>query len=91
MNSARCRHRVPKGIASVKRNAPTDTRYERKQTKGGFSFNLKATNGQVIGRRGVHHRVRAREGRQRGEERGRGGGGAGGVRGQATLVGQIVR
>lgn len=38
------------GIASVKRNAPEDARYERKETKAGkFMFNLKATNGQVIG------------------------------------------
>lgn len=38
------------GIESVKRNAPTDARYERKETKsGGHMFNLKATNGQVIG------------------------------------------
>ncbi|MCB9930033.1 MAG: YegP family protein [Alphaproteobacteria bacterium] len=38
------------GIASVKTNAPHDARYERKDTKAGkFMFNLKATNGQVIG------------------------------------------
>jgi len=38
------------GIASVKKNAPEDTRYERKETASGkFMFNLKATNGQVIG------------------------------------------
>lgn len=38
------------GIASVQRNAGTDARYERKETKsGGHMFNLKATNGQVIG------------------------------------------
>jgi uncharacterized protein YegP (UPF0339 family) len=38
------------GIASVKKNAPDDDRYERKETKsGGHMFNLKATNGQVIG------------------------------------------
>ena len=38
------------GIASVKKNAPEDSRYERKETKsGGHMFNLKATNGQVIG------------------------------------------
>ena len=38
------------GIASVKKNAPEDGRYERKETKsGGHMFNLKATNGQVIG------------------------------------------
>ncbi|MYM56166.1 YegP family protein [Thalassovita mangrovi] len=38
------------GIESVKKNAPEDARYERKETKSGkHMFNLKATNGQVIG------------------------------------------
>ncbi|CUH64228.1 hypothetical protein TL5118_00795 [Thalassovita autumnalis] len=38
------------GIASVMKNAPEDARYERKETKSGkHMFNLKATNGQVIG------------------------------------------
>ncbi|WP_172299789.1 YegP family protein [Pseudoruegeria sp. HB172150] len=38
------------GIESVKRNAAEDGRFERKETKsGGYMFNLKATNGQVIG------------------------------------------
>jgi len=38
------------GIESVRKNAPTDDRYERKATKSGkHMFNLKATNGQVIG------------------------------------------
>ena len=38
------------GIASVQKNAPNDARYERKETKSGkHMFNLKATNGQVIG------------------------------------------
>ena len=38
------------GIESVRKNAPTDDRYERKGTKRGkHMFNLKATNGQVIG------------------------------------------
>ncbi|NOD82636.1 YegP family protein [Ruegeria sp. HKCCD6119] len=37
------------GVASVKTNAPNDDRYERKETKsGGYMFNLKASNGQVI-------------------------------------------
>ena len=43
---ARCEN----GIASVMKNAPEDARYERKETKSGkHMFNLKATNGQVIG------------------------------------------
>ncbi|WP_298540742.1 YegP family protein [uncultured Aquimarina sp.] len=38
------------GIASVQKNAIEDGRYERKTAKDGrFFFNLKATNGQVIG------------------------------------------
>lgn len=38
------------GIASIQKNAPNDERYERKETKNGkFMFNLKATNGQIIG------------------------------------------
>ncbi|WP_103068021.1 YegP family protein [Aquimarina sediminis] len=38
------------GIASVKKNASEDGRYERKTAKNGkFFFNLKAGNGQVIG------------------------------------------
>ena len=38
------------GIESVKKNAPDDERYERKETKdGGHMFNLKAANGEVIG------------------------------------------
>jgi len=38
------------GIESVKKNAPDEARYEKKETKAGkFSFNLKAANHQVIG------------------------------------------
>ncbi len=38
------------GIESVKKNAPDEARYERKQTATGkFMFNLKAGNHQVIG------------------------------------------
>ncbi len=39
-----------KGIESVRRNAAVDARFERKETKSGkHMFNLKATNGQVVG------------------------------------------
>ena len=39
-----------KGIESVKANAPIDERYDRKEAKNGqFYFNLKATNGEIIG------------------------------------------
>ncbi len=39
-----------KGIESVKTNAPTDNRYDRKTAKNGSCyFNLKAANGEIIG------------------------------------------
>ncbi len=38
------------GIASVKTNAPYDSRYDRKKsTNGKYYFNLEAVNNQVIG------------------------------------------
>ena len=38
------------GIASVKKNCLDDNCFEKKETEGGkFRFNLKSTNGQVIG------------------------------------------
>lgn len=38
------------GVESVKKNAPNDDRFEKKQTTTGkFMFNLKAANHQVIG------------------------------------------
>ncbi|AFJ02517.1 hypothetical protein Q7C_1367 [Methylophaga frappieri] len=38
------------GIESVKKNAPDDARYEKKESASGkFSFSLKAGNHQVIG------------------------------------------
>jgi len=39
-----------KGIDSVKRNAPLDQRYVRKDAPGNYRFNLKAANGEIIGR-----------------------------------------
>lgn len=39
------------GIESVKKNAPDDKHFDRETSKNGKSyFNLKATNGQVIGK-----------------------------------------
>lgn len=38
------------GIASVKQNAPYDSRYERKDSYNNYTFNLKAANGEIIGR-----------------------------------------
>ena len=49
------------GIESVKKNASSDDRYERKQTKAGFRFNLKAMNGQVIGTSESYKTEKARE------------------------------
>lgn len=38
------------GVESVKKNAPDDERYEKKETSAGnFRFNLKAANHQIIG------------------------------------------
>lgn len=37
------------GIASVKTNAPFDSRYVKKDSPGNYRFNLTAGNGQVIG------------------------------------------
>lgn len=50
------------GISSVKTNAPDDARYERKETAAGkFMFNLKATNGQVIGTSESYESASARD------------------------------
>ncbi|MDR0261734.1 MAG: YegP family protein [Sphingobacterium sp.] len=39
-----------KGIESVKKNAPDNNKFDRKtSTNGKHYFNLKATNGQIIG------------------------------------------
>lgn len=50
------------GIESVKKNAPVDTLYERKQTQAGkFMFNLKSSNGQVIGASQSYETVAGRD------------------------------
>ncbi|HEY8354679.1 MAG TPA: YegP family protein [Methylophilaceae bacterium] len=50
------------GIESVKKNAPDDARYERKQTANGkFMFNLKAANSQVIGTSETYETAAARD------------------------------
>lgn len=50
------------GIASVKSNAPLDERYERKTNSAGKPmFNLKASNGQVIGTSESYSSASARE------------------------------
>lgn len=47
-------------IASVKQNAPIDSRYERKDNPN-YTFNLKAANGEIIGRSEVYSSSAARE------------------------------
>ncbi|MBB6236947.1 hypothetical protein HDC90_001564 [Pedobacter sp. AK013] len=51
-----------KGIESVKANAPTDARYDRKIAKNGSHyFNLKATNGEIIGTSQMYTTADARD------------------------------
>lgn len=49
------------GIASVKQNAPYDSRYERKDGYLNYTFNLKAGNGEIIGRSENYTSSAARE------------------------------
>lgn len=50
------------GIESVKKNAPLDERYDRKEDKAGHPrFNLKAANGEIIGSSESYNSVAARE------------------------------
>ena len=50
------------GIESVKRNAQDDARFDRKESANGKPyFNLKATNGQIIGGSEMYESVAARE------------------------------
>lgn len=49
------------GIASVKVNAPFDSRYERRDGTYSYSFNLKAANGEIIGRSESYTSATARE------------------------------
>ena len=37
------------GIGSVQRNSAHDTRFDRRNGRGKFRFNLMATNGRVVG------------------------------------------
>lgn len=48
-------------IASVKVNAPHDSRYDRKNSFGNYTFNLKAVNSEVIGRSENYTSEAARE------------------------------
>ena len=38
------------GVASVRTNAPYDSRYERKDGYLNYTFNLKSSNGEIIGK-----------------------------------------
>ena len=50
------------GIESVKKNAPDDANYERKETSSGkHRFNLKSTNSQVIGTSESYETTAARD------------------------------
>ncbi len=50
------------GIESVKKNAAEDARFERKEAKNGSPFfNLKASNGQIIGTSEMYSSVAACE------------------------------
>lgn len=50
------------GIESVKKNSQDDTRFDRLESKNGKPyFNLKATNGQIIGNSEMYESVAARE------------------------------
>ena len=50
------------GIASVKKNAPEEGRYERKEAKNGAPyFNLRAGNNQVIGTSEMYSSEAARD------------------------------
>ncbi len=50
------------GIESVKRNSQDDSRYDRKTSSNGKAyFNLKATNGEIIGTSQMYSSESARE------------------------------
>jgi uncharacterized protein len=51
------------GIESVKNNSQDDSKYDRKTSANGkFYFNLKATNGQIIGTSEMYESESSREG-----------------------------
>ncbi|RVT77555.1 DUF1508 domain-containing protein [Flavobacterium sufflavum] len=50
------------GIESVRKNSQEDGRFERKESSNGkFYFNLKATNGQIIGNSEMYESIASRE------------------------------
>lgn len=53
---------VKNGIESVRKNSQVDARFDRLEAKNGKPyFNLKATNGQIIGNSEMYESVAARE------------------------------
>src|ERR1700761_5201811 len=50
------------GIESVKKNAPEDKHFEKASSKNGkFYFNLKASNGQVVGKSQMYESEASRD------------------------------
>ena len=50
------------GIESVKKNSQVEARFDKLESKNGkFYFNLKATNGQIIGTSEMYESVAARD------------------------------
>ncbi len=50
------------GIESVKKNSAVDERFDRKESKNNkWYFNLKATNGQIIGTSEMYESVASRD------------------------------
>ncbi|WP_396184289.1 YegP family protein [Flavobacterium sp.] len=50
------------GIESVRKNSQVDARFDRLEAKNGkFYFNLKATNGQIVGNSEMYESVAARD------------------------------
>jgi uncharacterized protein YegP (UPF0339 family) len=47
------------GIESVKKNAPFDNRYDRKDSTEHYTFNLKAANGEIIARSTKIYKMRS--------------------------------
>lgn len=57
-NKANCTN----GIESVKRNSQDDSKFEKKEAKDGRTyFNLKATNGQIIGSSQMYASISGRD------------------------------
>ncbi|MEM6637979.1 MAG: YegP family protein [Pseudomonadota bacterium] len=51
-----------KGVASVRKNAAEEGRFDKSETKNGkFRFNLKASNGQIIGTSESYESTSARD------------------------------